>query len=49
MASFYRIESAKDLPEAIKFASGDGAGSKFRWYVARMAKAYGKTDLVPED
>lgn len=49
MASFYRIESAKDLPEAIKFASGDGAGSKFRWYVARMAKAYGKTDLVPGD
>lgn len=49
MASFYRIESAKDLPEAIKFASGDGAGAKFRWYVARMAKAYGKTDLVPKD
>lgn len=49
MASFYRIESAKDLPEAIKFASGDGAGAKFRWYVARMAKAYGKSDLVPGD
>lgn len=49
MTSFYRIESAKDLPEAVKFASGEGAGSKFRWYVARMAKAYGKSDLIPKD
>ena len=49
MTSFYRIESAKDLPDAIKFASGEGAGSKFRWYVARMAKAYGKSDLIPGD
>lgn len=49
MTSFYRIESAKDLPNAIQFASGEGAGSKFRWYVARMAKAYGKSDLIPGD
>ena len=49
MTSFFRIESADDLPKAVEFASGEGGGAKFRWYVARMAKAYGKSDLVPGD
>lgn len=41
-----RIRTADDLPRAIQWAGED---AKNRWYVMRMAKAFDKADLIPED
>lgn len=40
------ITSAADLEAAIEWA---GENPKSRWYVARLARAYGRADLIPED
>lgn len=39
------IRSADDLEAAVQWA---GANPKARWYVSRMARAYKRTDLIPE-
>lgn len=41
-----RVQSADDLDAAIVWA---GANPKNRWYVARMAARFDKSDLIPSD